>query len=200
MLFPMMKDFFFLMGFALFLCSLIVGVLLIVKPSTIVRLNKKTQKGFSFRRVVKFLDMPHEIDALFYRYHRVIGTIVTLVSAYVLYYFTLVYDAVLIKEYFSGSSYGGVVDLLINALRVFMLFSSAFILLIGIAIFIRPSLLKSVESWANRWISTRQVSEPLSENNDRLNQLAYKYPRLIGFIFVILSLYATILLFLFYTR
>ncbi len=197
---PILKDFSFVVGMALFLLSLVIGLLLIVQPSIIVRLNKQVAKRFSFRRATKFLEVPNDIDRIFYRHHRIIGAIVTLTSAYVLYYFLLVYDAAIIADYVMGSSYAVVYDTLINALRLFMLFSSGFILLIGIAIFVRPSWLKTVEVWANRWISTRQASQPLSVEHDQVNQLAYRYPRTAGLVIVAISLYASILLYLVYTQ
>lgn len=198
-LIPILKDFFFIIGITLFLVSLIVGVLLIVKPAIIFRFNRQSGKRFSFRRSTKFLEVPVNIDSMFYRHHRVVGVIVTLTSAYVLYYFSLVYDAALIAEYLTGSVYASVVDILINTLRLFMLFSSVFILLIGIVIFIRPSQIKTVEAWANRWVSTRQASRKLSVERNQVNQLVYKYPRITGMVIISLSLYALILLFLVYT-
>jgi hypothetical protein len=80
-----------------------------------------------------------------------------------------------------------------------MLICSAVILLLGIAIFIRPSLIKIVEVWANRWISTRQATRSLSVERDQVNQLVYQYPRFVGGIIVFLSVYACLLLYLVYT-
>lgn len=198
-LMPILKDFFLVAGTALFLLSLVVGLLLIFNPSIIVRYNRQTGKRFSLRQATKFLEVPNTIDSLFYRHHRIIGAIVTLTSAYMLYYFLLVYDAALIAEYMTGSAYATVLDLLISTFRLFMLFSCVFILLIGIVIFIRPSRLKTVEAWANRWISTRQASQKLSVEHDEVNLLVDKYPRITGLIIVFLSLYTLLVLFMVYT-
>jgi hypothetical protein len=77
---------------------------------------------------------------------------------------------------------------------------SAIIILLGVAIFFRPSQLKNVEAWANRWISTRKATRPLSLDRDQMNQLVYKYPRFSGFLIALLSIYASVLLYLVYTR
>jgi hypothetical protein len=129
-----------------------------------------------------------------------LGIIVTLVSAYVLYYFLVIYNPVLLADYLNSFNYGFVYEIVINAGRLFMLISSAIIVLFGVAIFIRPSQLKIVERWANHWVSTRKPTQSLSVEHDQLNQLVYKYPRLAGFIIVTLSLYASIFLFFVYTQ
>ena len=196
---PILKDFSFVVGMALFLVSLVIGLILMVQPAIIIRLNQQVGKRFSFRRSTKFLEKPNNVDRMFYRHHRIIGTIVTLTSAYVLYYFSLVYDPLVIADYVQGSGNAIALDLLINTLRLFMLVSSGFIVFIGMAIFVRPSWLKTVEVWANRWVSTRQASRSLAVERDQVNQLAYQYPRLAGLVIVVISLYASILLYLVYT-
>ena len=200
MLLLLLKDFAFFTAFALFLVSLIIGLLLLVRPSIIIRLNSRVGKRFSLRRLTKVIEVPNKVDHLFYRHHRILGIIVTLTAGYVLYYFIAIYDAAMIADYLRSSSNAIVYDMLITAIRFFMLISSAVILLFGVAIFIRPSQLKIVETWANRWISTRHAARPLSEEHNQLNQLIYSYPRLTGLIIVCLSLYASIFLFFVYTQ
>ena len=200
MLILLLKDFAFFTAFALFLVSLIVGLLLLVKPSIIIRFNSQVGKRFSLRRVTKFIEIPNNVDHMFYRHHRILGIIVTLTSAYVLYYFIAVYDAAIITDYLRNSSNAIAYDILINTIRLFMLISSVVILLVGVAIFIRPSQIKLLESWANRWISTRQATRSLSVEHDQINQLAYSYPRLTGLIIVSFSLYASFFLFFVYTQ
>ena len=199
-LMPILKDFFFIAGFTLFLISLVVGILLIIKPSVIFKLNNKAGKGFSFRRYTKFLELPNIIDPVFYKHHLIVGALVTLTASYILYYFLLIYDESLISGYIKGLSNALILDLLFSTLRLFMLFCSGFIILIGLTIFFRPSQIKKVEKWANHWVSTRQKARELSSDHDGINQLAYKYPRFIGSVITLLSLYATILLFLVYTQ
>lgn len=197
---PLLKDLAFFTGVTLFFVSLIVGLLLLLQPSIIIRLNNRVAKKISLRRMTKVIEVPNYVDHLFYRYHRILGIIVTLVSAYVLYYFLVVYNPVLLADYLNSFNYGFVYEIVIHAGRLFMLISSAIIVLLGVAIFIRPSQLKVIERWANFWVSTRKSTQPLSVEHDQLNQLVYKYPRLAGFIIVTLSLYASIFLFFVYTQ
>ena len=94
-----LKDFVFFTAFALFLISLVIGLLLLLRPSLIIQLNEQVSKKFSLRRATRLLEVPNKIDHMFYRHHRILGIIVTLTSVYVLYYFIAVYDAVLITDY-----------------------------------------------------------------------------------------------------
>lgn len=196
---PLLKDFAFYTGLGLFLLSLVIGFTLILRPDTIIQLNKQVGKKFSLRRFTRFVEVPNNIDRVLYRNHKIIGITVSLISAYVLYYFLLVYDSLAIAQYLKASANPLLLEILMSTLRLFMLICSAVILMLGITIFIRPSLIKIVEVWANRWISTRQATRSLSLDRDQINQLAYKYPRLVGLIIVLLSIYAGILLFLVYT-
>lgn len=200
MLLLLLKDFAFIAAFALFFISLIVGLLLLLRPSFIIQLNHRVDKKFSLRRATKFIEVPYPVDHLFYKHHRILGVVVTLTSAYVLYYFLAIYDAEIIADFLQASSYAFVYDILINAGRLFMLICSSLIVLLGVTIFIRPSQLKIVEKWANHWVSTRKPAQLLSVEHHPVNRLAYNYPRLTGIIIIILSLYASIFLFLAYTR
>lgn len=197
---PLLKDFAFVSGLGLFLLSLIVGVLLIVRPEFIIRLNTQVGKKFSLRKFTRAVEIPNNVDRVFYRHHRIIGSLVSVLSLYVLYYFIFVYDHAMVNQFLKSTGNAMVYDTLISAARLLMLICGAVILLIGVTIFFRPSQLKSIERWANRWISTRQATRGLSVERDQMNQLVYRYPRLIGLFIVFLSLYAGILLFLVYTR
>lgn len=197
---PLLKDFVFVSGIGLFLLSMVIGILLVVNPELIIRLNTHVGKKFSFRKLTRVVEIPNDVDRIFYRHHRSIGALISVLSLYVLYYFIFVYDHALVGEFLKSTGNALIYDILISAARLLMLVCGGVIFLIGITIFFRPSQLKSIEAWANRWISTRQATRGLSVEHDQMNRLVYRYPRLIGLFIVFLSLYAGILLFLVYTR
>lgn len=193
-----LKDFSLVLGIAFFSLSLVVGVLMVLKPSIVASLNKKGGSSFSFRRSSRVLEIPNFVDHAFYHHHKIVGPIIIIASLYIFYYFTQVYDADAISRLVAGSKYAGVVEILVSAMQVFLLLTCVVTLVIGVIMFIRPSLLKGFEGWANRWISTRQAAKPLSTERDQVNQLAYKYPRLVGIFIILLSLYAAIRLIMIY--
>lgn len=193
-----LKDFFLVLGIALLCFSLVIGVLMIIRPALIVSLNKKGGSSFSLRRTTRVLEIPNYIDSMFYHHHRIVGCIISLTSAYMLYYFTRVYDAAVVADFMAGSKYTGVAEIIAVAVRLVLLLTGLASLLIGVIMFIRPSLLKGFESWSNHWISTRKAAKPLVMERDQVNQLVYKYPRLVGFIIATLSLYSAIGLIMIY--
>lgn len=197
-LMPMLTQFLFVIGFVLLLFSLIIGLLLLFQPAVVIRLNRWASALFSLRRSTKALEMPRYVDRAFYNHHKILGVIVTLTSAYVLYYFSTVYDTNALTGSMMHDGYGDIYGMLYDAIRIIMLLTAACSLLIGVIVFIRPSRLKSVESWSNRWVSTRRASRSLAQEKDQINQMAYNNPRLVGIIFVCLSIYAASGLFLIY--
>lgn len=193
-----LKDFSLVLGIVLLLLSLVVGVLMVFKPSVIINMNKKSSFSFGVGRSMRVLDMPRYVDHAFYRHHKIIGVIVAGTSIYILHYFTQVYDAAAISSYMAGSKYSGVIESIVSAMRLFLLLTGTVTLAIGVLMIIRPSLLKGIEGWSNRWVSTRLEAKPLYTDRDQVNQLVYKYPRLVGIIIISLSLYAAIGLIMIY--
>ena len=197
-LFLILKDFSLVLGIVLTFISQVVGVLLVLKPSVIINLNKKAGSSFSFRLSLRALDIPRYVDRVFYRHHKIIGVIVTLTSIYILYYFTRVFDAGAISSFMAGSEYSGLAEIIAKALQLFLLLTCVATLIIGVIMYIRPSLLKGFEAWSNRWISTPEAAKALFVERDQANQLAFKYPRLVGIVIISLSLYIAIGLIIIY--
>jgi hypothetical protein len=197
-LLPMLNQFLFIMGFVLLLFSLVVGLLLLFRPTVVVAMNQWASEMFSLRRSTKALETPRYVDRAFYNHHKILGVIVSLTSAYVLYYFSTVYDTSLITGSMQHDGYDDIYGVLYDAIRIIMLLTGMSSLMIGVIVFIRPSKLKAFESWSNHWVSTRRAARPLAKEQDQINQLVYKNPRLVGIFFVCLSIYAASGLFLIY--
>ena len=194
----MAYDFVHVLTLLSLLLSLAVGLMLIFKPARVVQWNKHFQKTYSMRQQTRALETPHDFDRLFYRFHRIAGAVITLISAYVFYYFSMVFETDMFAIIFSGYSMT-VLSILADWLRILMLFVSVLTLLVGMAILLRPSGLKIFETWANRWISTRQAARPLTKNYPNLDQLLIAHPQILGIGVVILSIYSVISLILIYS-
>jgi hypothetical protein len=197
-LLPILTQFLFITGFALLLFSMVIGVMMLLKPSAVIELNRRVSTLVSLRRSTKSLETPRYVDNVFYSHHKILGSIVTLTSAYVLYYFSTVFDANIIAGSMAHGGYDDVPSVLLNAVQITMLLTSLVSLVIGVIVFIRPSQLKGFESWSNHWVSTRRASRALVEDKDQIDQLAYKNPKLVGSIVICLSIYAVAGLFLIY--
>ena len=194
----MAYDFVHVLTLLSLLLSLAVGLMLIFKPARVVQWNKNFQKTYSLRQQTRALEHPHNFDRLFYRFHHIAGAVITLISAYIFYYFSMVFETDMFAIIFSGYSMT-VLSILADWLRILMLFVSVLTLLVGMAILLRPSGLKIFETWANRWISTRQAARPLTKNYQNLDQLLLAHPQILGIGVVILSIYSVISLILIYS-
>jgi hypothetical protein len=190
-------DFVHILTLLALILSLATGLMLIFKPEHVIQWNTRFQKTYSMRRQTRSLEQPHDIDRLFYRHHLIVGSTITIISAYIFYYFSMVFTINMFAIIFSGYS-TAILALLADWLRILMLVVSTLTLIIGITILLRPSGLKSFESWANRWISTRQATRPLTQNYQKLDQLLLASPRVLGITLVLLSLYSVISLILLY--
>src|SRR5690606_21105358 len=76
---------------------------------------------------------------------------------------------------------GGVLaDVIVLALERFLLVANACIGLFALLVILRPSLLKPLEAWMNRWLSARAALRPLEQSRAPLDRITARFPRLIG--------------------
>ncbi len=191
------NDFAHVFTLLILLLSLAIGLILIFKPGLVIQWNNRFQKKYSMRQQTKMLEEQRNFDRLFYRHHHIVGAIITLASAYIFYYFSMMFETGMFSMIMPGYN-TSILGIMADWLRVMMLFVSTITLIIGITIFLRPSSLKSFEAWANRWISTRQATRPLAKEYQKLDQLLLAHPRIVGFTVAILSIYSVISLILIY--
>lgn len=191
------NDFMHVFALLVLLLSLAIGLILIFRPALIIQWNNRFQKKYSLRQQTKVLEEQRNYDRLFYRHHRIAGAFIALPSAYIFYYFSMVFATDMFSTIMPGYN-TSILAIMADWLRLMMLFVSTLTLIIGITIFLRPSSLKSFEAWSNRWISTRQAARPLAKEYQKLDQLVLAHPLIVGIALVILSIYSVISLILIY--
>ena len=191
------NDFVHIFTLLVLLLSLTIGLILIFKPDLVTQWNNRFQKKYSLRQQTKVLEEQRNFDRLFYRHHRILGSLLTITSAYSFYYFSMVFEADMFSMILPAYPLS-ILAIMADWLRILMLFVSTLTLILGATIFLRPSSLKSFEAWANRWISTRQATRPLAKEYQKLDQLVLSHPRFVGIAVVILSIYSAISLILIY--
>lgn len=91
---------------------------------------------------LRLLDRQWRIERLVYKHHRIFGLIVLAAGAFCIWQMT---RAELIVFFNGGSP--------LSSLTWMLLLAQGFNLLIGLVILFRPSLLKPVEAFSNRWHS-----------------------------------------------
>ncbi len=171
-------------------CALVYGVALLLAPSRTLKFNESASRWFSTRSVQIALDKPHDLQRLVYRRHRWIGVLLILGGVYVLWILLVRYDPSLVLGSLKRSLSPRVASGVLQAAWWLLVPANVLAVLVGIVMFVRPSLLRGVESIANREVSTEAVGTMLDSVYSAPDRLIRGYPRPIGVVIVIASLYA----------
>ena len=167
--------------------ALIFGLGLIFAPTTTLKFNEKINTRISLREKTKSIETPIKSEPFFYKHSKVSGAILVFGSLFVLYTLTT-FNAYTLVPHLPKSISPATWDWLIQAGQIFFFISCTFILLFGIVIFIRPSLVKNFEQTANHWISTRQRFSKMSSDINTVNTIVNIYPRIFGSFITLFSL------------
>lgn len=168
------------------LLALLTGLLLLARPSALFaatqRLNRWVDTSERFRR----LEEPHYWERLFYRHHRLIGGAVSGGAAYVLWCWLLATPRASATAVFGIGPAALRNAWLAEALDSLIVGLHVFVLAVGLAILLRPSLLKNLERAANQWHQV-PAGLPLDAVVANLDGGFALYPRLSGFLLVLAS-------------
>lgn len=166
--------------------SMLFGFLLLIAPQIALTINQKINKSFSMRKSTKALEKPISIEAWFYKHAKITGSLLMLGSIYLFYllFWSLDY-AQLAKTLPNLSTF--IWEWLLQAFQIFFAIISIVVFLMGFLVLIRPSLLKPLEDKANKWISTRQKMQFMSDEVGQADQLLARFPRQVAAIILICS-------------
>jgi len=135
-------------------------------------------------------------EPFFYRNAKVSGIILILGSVFILYSLAT-FNFYSVIPYLPRQLPPLVWNWLLQAGQIFFFICSSFILIFGLVVFIRPSLIKSFEKNANRWFSTQPFFLFLNKIIDITNKWLNLYPRTIGAFF---TLFSFVILYFFLTK
>jgi len=178
---------FFIIG-ALF--SLIIGMLLIIRPSLALKIDRYMSRNFSLRRSLKPLELPRSaVEQHFYRHHHGFGLMLIFFSSYILY--TMLFN---FQLHAIAQALGNGISLqarlwLLESLRAFLTLSSSLIILLGYLVYSRPSQLKKIEEVANRWLSTRRALRFLDMSYEGPSSSVQHRPKVWGVVIVLGSIF-----------
>jgi len=169
--------------------TLAIALLLLLAPQRLFALEQQANSWVSLRQRLKPLEIPRNIDTTLYRLHRPLGLFVLLSCGYILYQLAFHYDAESVSRLISGSRKTSVIgDWLAQGLLFTGLILNLLLLPFGALLALRPSNLKGIEQWSNRWISTRKAMLPLERSYTPIDTMVKSYPRLFGALILLFSL------------
>lgn len=178
----------FFLGGACF--ALLIGLLLITRPSIALNINRIMSREYSLRRAMKPIEVAHyTLEPYFYRYHRAIGLTLIFFSTYILYTMLFNYPINTIARSLGGDTNLQARLWLLESLQAFLILTSSLIILLGYLVYTRPSQLKRVETIANRWLSSRQAQRILDINHHGPTRSVQHHPRLWGVLILLGALF-----------
>lgn len=189
---------FLILGSSFTLC---IGIMFTFAPRQVEKLSSRYNKWVSLRRPSRAFEIPRNIDHHLYRFHALIGIFILLSAVYILYQLGFNYrheKTVSILSSLINSPL--IADWLLSSLILAFSISAILLVVLGAVLVIRPSALKSSESHANRWISTRKCLQPIEKKRLFLDSWFNKHPRKFGVIIFIASLYNLVILLMIPTK
>lgn len=181
--------------------ALLLGLLYFLSPQEGRKLSLRYSRWHSLRRPTRPLEIPLSIDKHFYHQHRIVGLFILLSASYILYRFAFDFDQRIsfhaLQKVF-GNTF--ITEWLLEASLWFMLPMSGLLLLFGATMALKPSTLKVIEHLANRWISTRQLTQPLEKQYKPIDNWVQRHPRPFGVLLILLAGYNLTFLLMFFVK
>lgn len=172
------------------LMGIAVSLLLIFKPHLIERVNRVANRWVSMRHISRWMDRSVRIERWCYRHHRPLGLLLTLGGAYILVYFGLRFDKTIALQSFSSFvSNKLLLDTLLQALVLFELIGGVFALLVGLVVWLRPSLLRGMEKESNQWLSLRRATKVLDVQHDQVSLFVERHAQRVGWLLLAGNIY-----------
>ena len=156
--------------------ALIFGLTLIFMPATALKLNVKSKHNLI------------KSEPFFYRHAKTNGGILILGSLFI-FYTLLTFNFDMLIPHTPEQVSPFVYSWLSQAGQLFFFIGSTFILIFGLIVFIRPSLIKTFEATANRWLSAPSIFSFLNPNRSTSKQWLSAYPRILGIFFTLFALF-----------
>ena len=160
--------------------GLLIGLMLLVDSARVLRWNTRLSRWISTREVTQPLDAPRDIKRFVYRSHRVVGVLVVAGALYTLDILTFGFQTGALVRAFRDLGNQGVLVMAFESLRLFLILGNVVALAAGAVLCFRPSLLKGIESWADRSYATRASSGALDEMRYQPDNWVSRHPRLSG--------------------
>ncbi|OGQ58879.1 MAG: hypothetical protein A3J24_07785 [Deltaproteobacteria bacterium RIFCSPLOWO2_02_FULL_53_8] len=186
------------MAIFLLVCApvgVIVSLLLIFKPQLMERLNRVANRWLTARRLNQFLDRSISIERWFYRYHRPFGAVVMLGALYIVIYFGILFDKAYALQRLNWRVPPRLMDGLLDALVLSSLAGAVTAFMVGLFLWLRPSLLKGIEVDANQWISSRRAIKMLEVPRDQVELFVARHMQRVGWLILLGSSYLFFLTF-----
>jgi hypothetical protein len=170
--------------------GLVIGVMLLVNSAKVMRWNQTLNLWISTGSAARVLDRPVEVKRAVYRWHRLVGILVLAGAFFTLDALVFGFTTQALVRTFRGSGNTTLLGLVFESARIFLIVGNVAALLAAAVLVFRPSLLKGVEGWADRYYGPRAPSEKLEAMRYQPDEFVRAKPKLVGAVFILGSVYA----------
>jgi len=171
------------------------ALLLIFKPQLLGRVNRVANRWISTRHIGQALDRSISIEHWFYQHHRPAGIVVVLGASYMFVYFSILFDKATLLRHWGSRVPPKLLDGLLDALVLSALVGAAVAFLVGLFLWLRPSLLRGIEAEANQWVSTSSAAQVLDVSHDQVDRFVARHAQRVGWLLLLGSIYLFFVLF-----
>jgi hypothetical protein len=169
--------------------GLVIGVMLLVDSARVMRWNHTLNTWYSTRRAAQALERPIEVKRFIYRWHRVMGVLVFAGSLYTLNILVFGFNTGALVRVFRDVGNPAILSLVVETVRIFLVVGNIAALLAAAVLIFRPSLLKGLEAWGDRYYSSREATEALDVMRYQPDEFVRARPRTVGVLVTLGSLY-----------
>lgn len=172
--------------------GLVIGIMLVVDSARVMRWNSALNRWYSTRQATHALDRPVEVKRTVYRWHRLVGILLLAGAFFTLDALVFGFNTSTLVRTFRDLGNPAVLGLAVEAVRIVLIVGNiAALAAAGVLVF-RPSLLKGVEGWADRYYSSRESTEALDAMRYQPDEFVRARPRVVGALIALGSLYVLV--------
>ncbi|HXM80362.1 MAG TPA: hypothetical protein VN929_00380 [Burkholderiales bacterium] len=166
-----------LLGAAL---GLLIGVMLLIDSARVMQWNAYLNRWISTGNAARVLDQSRDVKRFVYRSHRVIGLLVIAGALFAMDVLTFGLQTRPLVRAFRDLGNPTALALAVDSVRIFLIAGNIAAVVAGVVLCFRPSLLKGLESWADRQYSTPVSTKALEEPNYGPDAFVRDHPKLVG--------------------
>jgi len=167
--------------------SFIVGIGLAMRSPTMLRFFDFMNRGFSVRRLIKPLFVPHFIEPAAFRHLTLLGIGIMLGAATSMF---LLWDvnADVFQPVFLDPFTNETAEILASHTKSFLLVGNSICVAVGLLALFFPRMLSKIEAYADKWYTLRKQMRHLNEMHPDIDNWVLAHPTVSGVALSILSL------------
>jgi len=180
--------------------GLAVGIGLIVSSPRTVQFFQLLNRWVSTRHVLKPVEVPHETERVAHSYQRWLAGAFVLGGLPSMFGVAVGFDASAISAVVAEQRFVPVVAIALESAKWFLVVGSGFGVVVGVMLLVYPNAELTLERYANRWVSSRQIARGGDDMHLNLDKLVEAHPKPAGWIIACTSAAAVLFGFLMLAR